>query len=203
MQAPLQGRCAAMLFFKHRLAVLPAMPAAGDAFEDMLARELAADSSAAAGPSSLKAGAAAAVLGNSYVEDLSKLGIGEVLFMVAAVVCTWALPRLAELSEACRLCNYWCRMCAAKWGVPHEQRKAFQSRAGQETSDNSACSPKFVVSSMHPTRQCTVGCLTIMVLARWQVRDAVFLHGYNEPTLLLLHETEATWSGFACERKDT
>ena len=35
------------------------------------------------------------------------------------------------------------------------------------------------------------------------MRDAVFLHGYNEPTLLLLHEAEASWSGFACERKDT
>ena len=31
----------------------------------------------------------------------------------------------------------------------------------------------------------------------------MFLHGYNEPTLLLLHEAEASWSGFACERKDT
>jgi len=78
LQAPRQGRCAAMLFFRHRLAVLPAMPAAGDAFEDMLARELAADGDGAAGPSALAAGAAAAVLGNSYVEDLSKLGIGEV-----------------------------------------------------------------------------------------------------------------------------
>ena len=51
--------------------------------------------------------------------------------------------------------------------------------------------------------RCAARQLTIMPLGWWQVRDAVFLHGYNEPTLLLLHETEATWSGFACERKDT
>ena len=76
-----------MLFFRHRLAVLPAMPATGDAFEDMLARELAANGDVAAGPSELTAGPAAAVLGNSYVEDLSKLGIGEVLSATAAVAC--------------------------------------------------------------------------------------------------------------------
>jgi hypothetical protein len=28
-----------------------------------------------------------------------------------------------------------------------------------------------------------------------QVRDAVFLHGYNEPVLALLHEAEPTWAG--------
>lgn len=28
-----------------------------------------------------------------------------------------------------------------------------------------------------------------------QVRDAVFLHGYNEPVLVLLHEAEPTWAG--------
>ena len=28
-----------------------------------------------------------------------------------------------------------------------------------------------------------------------QVRDAVFLHGYNEPVLMLLHEAEPTWAG--------
>ena len=28
-----------------------------------------------------------------------------------------------------------------------------------------------------------------------QVRDAVFLHGYNEPVLLLLHEEDPTWAG--------
>jgi cleavage and polyadenylation specificity factor subunit 1 len=27
------------------------------------------------------------------------------------------------------------------------------------------------------------------------VRDAVFLHGYNEPVLMLLHEAEPTWAG--------
>ena len=71
-----------MLFFKHQLAVLPAMPAAGDAFEDMLARELVADGGVGARPGdgpSQKAGRIAVALGNSYVEDLSKLGIGEVL----------------------------------------------------------------------------------------------------------------------------
>ena len=76
-----------MLFFKHQLAVLPAMPAAGDAFEDMLARELVGDGidgmTPGNGPSA-KGGAAAVALGNSYVEDLSKLGIGEVLLCAAA-----------------------------------------------------------------------------------------------------------------------
>ena len=28
-----------------------------------------------------------------------------------------------------------------------------------------------------------------------EVRDAVFLHGYTEPVLLLLHEPEPTWAG--------
>lgn len=28
-----------------------------------------------------------------------------------------------------------------------------------------------------------------------QVRDAVFLHGYGEPVLALLHEAEPTWAG--------
>lgn len=27
------------------------------------------------------------------------------------------------------------------------------------------------------------------------MRDAVFLHGYNEPVLVLLHEAEPTWAG--------
>jgi cleavage and polyadenylation specificity factor subunit 1 len=36
-----------------------------------------------------------------------------------------------------------------------------------------------------------------------EVRDAVFLHGYNEPVLLVLHEVEATWTGIYSEKKDT
>jgi cleavage and polyadenylation specificity factor subunit 1 len=28
-----------------------------------------------------------------------------------------------------------------------------------------------------------------------EVRDAVFLHGYTEPVLLLLHEPDPTWAG--------
>ena len=36
-----------------------------------------------------------------------------------------------------------------------------------------------------------------------EVRDAVFLHGYNEPVLLVLHEEEATWTGIYSEKKDT
>ncbi len=28
-----------------------------------------------------------------------------------------------------------------------------------------------------------------------EARDAVFLHGYTEPVLLLLHEPEPTWAG--------
>lgn len=36
-----------------------------------------------------------------------------------------------------------------------------------------------------------------------QVRDAVFLHGYTEPVLLLLYESSPTWAGRLRERKDT
>lgn len=36
-----------------------------------------------------------------------------------------------------------------------------------------------------------------------QVRHAVFLHGYTEPMLLLLHEPEPTWPGRYRERHDT
>ena len=94
--APLQGRCAAMLFFKHQLAVLPAMPASGDAFEDILVRELVTDGANGARPGddgepSADAGPAVA-LGNSYVEDLSKLGIGEVLFCAACCLTTPEVP---------------------------------------------------------------------------------------------------------------
>ncbi|MEW5299110.1 MAG: hypothetical protein WDW36_002156 [Sanguina aurantia] len=36
-----------------------------------------------------------------------------------------------------------------------------------------------------------------------EVRDAVFLHGYTEPVLLLLHEPDPTWAARYRERKDT
>ncbi|EFJ51734.1 hypothetical protein VOLCADRAFT_87503 [Volvox carteri f. nagariensis] len=36
-----------------------------------------------------------------------------------------------------------------------------------------------------------------------EVRDCVFLHGYTEPVLLLLHEPDPTWVGMLRERKDT
>ncbi len=36
-----------------------------------------------------------------------------------------------------------------------------------------------------------------------QVRDAAFLHRYNEPVLLVLHEPVPTWAGAARERRDT
>jgi hypothetical protein len=35
------------------------------------------------------------------------------------------------------------------------------------------------------------------------VRDMVFLHGYTEPVLLLLHEAQPTWPGHYRERKDS
>ena len=35
------------------------------------------------------------------------------------------------------------------------------------------------------------------------VRDLTFLHGYNEPVLVVLHEAVPTWSGRLRERKDT
>ena len=36
-----------------------------------------------------------------------------------------------------------------------------------------------------------------------QVRDAAFLHRYNEPVLLVLHEGQPTWAGLYTEKKDT
>ena len=36
-----------------------------------------------------------------------------------------------------------------------------------------------------------------------QVKDMVFLHKYNEPVLLILHETEPTWAGMARQKHDT
>ena len=44
-----------------------------------------------------------------------------------------------------------------------------------------ACPPVLAPSTVQPTLL--------------QVRDAVFLHGYNEPVLVLLHEAEPTWAG--------
>lgn len=35
------------------------------------------------------------------------------------------------------------------------------------------------------------------------MRDAAFLHRYNEPVLLVLHEPAPTWAGAARERRDT
>ena len=70
-----------MVFFKHQLAVLPAMAADGDAFEEMLiGTDFAVNghAGAAAGRGTEGASEAAATLGNSYVEDLSKLGIRDV-----------------------------------------------------------------------------------------------------------------------------
>ena len=68
-----------MVFFKHQLAVLPAMAAAGDAFEEMLIGATTVGNGAAGGGLGTDdAAEAAASLGNSYVEDLSKLGIRDV-----------------------------------------------------------------------------------------------------------------------------
>lgn len=36
-----------------------------------------------------------------------------------------------------------------------------------------------------------------------QIRDAAFLHRYNEPVLLVLHESQPTWAGLLTEKKDT
>ena len=35
------------------------------------------------------------------------------------------------------------------------------------------------------------------------MRSAAFLHRYNEPVLLVLHEPAPTWAGAARERRDT
>ena len=51
------------------------------------------------------------------------------------------------------------------------------------------------------------GVAAMIVLARVivlaQVRDIVFLHKYNEPVLLILHEVEPTWAGRYRDSKDT
>lgn len=86
----MQGRCAAVIMFRHQMAVLPAMESE-EAIFGML-------------PEDEEAGAAHGAIGNSYVDNLAKVGIREVM-------------------------------------------------------------------------------------------DAVFLHGYSEPVLLLLHESEPTWEG--------
>ena len=89
MGAPVQGRCAAVLMFRHQLAVLPAM-AAGDPLGEGL-DELLDDSdvtnlvdSRQRGGAGRAGGAAAASLGNSYVLNLGTLGIREVSIVVVS-----------------------------------------------------------------------------------------------------------------------
>lgn len=49
----------------------------------------------------------------------------------------------------------------------------------------------------------------VVVCSAWcpllpaQVRAAIFLHGYTEPVLLILHETTPSWAGAQSTAKDT
>ena len=45
--------------------------------------------------------------------------------------------------------------------------------------------------------------LMLLMSTAAQVRDMIFLHKYNEPVLLILHETEPTWAGMARHKHDT
>ena len=42
-----------------------------------------------------------------------------------------------------------------------------------------------------------------LLAAGFQVRDAIFLHRYNEPVLLVLHESKPAWVGSLADTKDT
>jgi hypothetical protein len=77
-----QGRCAAVLFYGHQLAVLPAAGADAPDFADELEAGVKSDGSAAA-------------VANSYVVDLSAQGIREVR-CVQIVCCSSNLHRSAD-----------------------------------------------------------------------------------------------------------
>ena len=92
-----QGRCAVMVFLKHQLAVLPAMAAVGDAFEEMLIGAAPAENGAADARGTDGTLEAAASLGNSYVEDLSKLGVRDVRPGTPGPCCVMvSLPRASS-----------------------------------------------------------------------------------------------------------
>ncbi|CAL8463354.1 g2888 [Coccomyxa elongata] len=58
----------------------------------------------------------------------------------------------------------------------------------------------------HQVLATTVGNSYILKLAKLgitEVRDAVFLHRYSEPVLLVLHETKPSWGGMLRNTKDT
>ena len=105
----LQGRCAAVLMFRHQLAVLPAMAAGaslGEGLDELLADNHEASASEGrrgAAPeraAAAAAGPAAASLGNSYVINLGALGIREVRcrhFLRPPAIC---LKRLVSIIAA-------------------------------------------------------------------------------------------------------
>jgi hypothetical protein len=76
-----QGRCAAVLMFRHQLAILPAMGL--DADELVLEEQAAAEGVTTA-----------ATVGNSYVINLAKMGIKEVLDLISLA---WGACFLVEL----------------------------------------------------------------------------------------------------------
>ena len=181
-----------MIFFRHQLAVLPAVDSellalglTADGQEEQLLGLVGPDGAAtpcgAAGPSAgaaqggtagaaaggaAAAGpaamAAAAAVGNSYVDSLGKAGIKEVRGRHAAAGTRAPLPLLLPLP--------------VRAPRPHTQALQPPNRQNQLRNARSQR------SAMHP--RCPA-----------QVRDAVFLHGYNEPVLALLHEGDPTWAG--------
>lgn len=66
--------------------------------------------------------------------------------------------------------------------------------------------PRLIKSCLRRTHPCLI-CIPLTKALppppHPQVRDAVFLHGYTEPVLLLLYECTPTWAARLRERKDT
>lgn len=154
-----------MLFFKHQLAVLPAMPASGDAFEDMLARELVADGVDGVRPengTSATGGAAAVALGNSYVEDLSKLGIAEVLWLrcclvVGAQKISEDAVGIADPAAASR--SACVHVGAPPWGQMPSRRVAAETKC-QPFSSFRFCGGRLALTKVMP-----VACRTVRAAA--------------------------------------
>ena len=194
-----------MLFFRHQLAVLPAMPAAGDAFEDMLARELAGGRRrrhwAVGGAEAWRGGGGAGQQLRGGPEQARHRG-GDVERRCCRSLCleqtkVWRTQGgLSAVSRNGAVTSLFGGEIHA-WKAEQQGVRTGGSCEGSAEAQESCCLQH---AFRPPLRRNN---MTVAVSAWWQVRDAVFLHGYNEPTLLLLHETEATWSGFACERKDT
>lgn len=126
-----QGRCAAVILLRHQLAVLPAMESE-EAILGVVMGEGEGDE------------VAKGAIGNSYVDNLAKMGVRDVGLFIFSV----------SFKTAIILLTY--------------------------QPGNSISISKSI-----------------------QVMDAVFLHGYAEPVLMILHETDPTWAGNLRSKKDT